>query len=59
MALTHEIEQGKQAKKITTAIFMNVSGAFNNVLKDGLLHTLRQLGFPISIHYWEDQFISN
>ena len=39
MALTHEIEQGKHTKKITTALFMAVSGVFDNVSKDSLLQT--------------------
>ena len=54
MALTHEIEKGKQIKEITTALFMDVSGAFDNVSKDRLLHTLRQLGYPIPIQHWVD-----
>jgi hypothetical protein len=59
MALNHEIEQGKQAKETTTAFFMDVSGAFDNVLKDHLLHTLQQLRYPIPIQYWVDHFVSN
>src|SRR6202049_3495906 len=57
MALTHEIEQAKHAKEITTALFMDVSGAFDNVSKDCLLHTLRQLGYPIPIQHWVDHFL--
>ena len=40
MALIHEIEQGKKAKEITTALFMDVSCIFDNVFKDYLLQTL-------------------
>src|SRR6202166_3505903 len=58
MALTHEIEQGKHAKEITTALFMDVSGAFDNVSKDRLLQTLREMGYPIPIQHWVDHFLS-
>ena len=40
IALSHEIEQGKNAMDIATARIMDVSGAFDNVFKDHLLHTL-------------------
>src|SRR5580765_5510277 len=59
MALTHEIEKGKQAKEITTALFMDVSGAFDNVSEERLLQTLRQMGSPIPIQLWVEQVLSN
>jgi hypothetical protein len=40
MVFTHETEQGKQAKKITTALIIDVSGVFDNISKDHLLYTL-------------------
>jgi hypothetical protein len=51
LALTDEIEQGKQAKKITTDHFMDVDGVFDIISKDCLLHTLRQLGYPKPIQH--------
>jgi tyrosyl-tRNA synthetase len=40
IALTHKIPKGQHVQKITTALFMDVSGAFDNVSKDRLLQTL-------------------
>jgi hypothetical protein len=40
MVLTHDIEQGKHAKKITRVLFMGVSGAIENVSNNHLLQTL-------------------
>jgi len=43
MALTHTIEAAKREKEITSALFMDVRGAFDNVAPDRTMHvSLRQ-----------------
>jgi hypothetical protein len=56
MAATHEIEQAKQAKKITTALFMDVSGAFDNVSNDYHFQALQHLGYTTAIEFWVERF---
>jgi hypothetical protein len=49
MVLTNEIEKGKPAKEITTALIMDVISAFDNISQDGLLQTLGQLESPTAM----------
>jgi hypothetical protein len=46
MALIHDIEASKQEKKITSALLVDLKGAFDNVSKACLLETMANLGCP-------------
>src|SRR5690606_39820560 len=46
LALVHEINAGKKRKKVTSALFMDVKGAFDNVSKDRLLLTMTSMSLP-------------
>ena len=57
MILSENIYQAWKKKKIYTAIFMDVAGAFNNVHHDRLIHNLRKRRIPHSISLWVASFL--
>src|SRR5690606_23174241 len=40
LALTHDVELGQQQQLVTSALFMDVKGAFDNVSRHRLIHTM-------------------
>ena len=58
MALAHDIDIGKRHKNTVTAVFMDVTGIYDNVSKDRLLETMRQLGLHPSLLAWVDCFMT-
>lgn len=58
MALTHEIEDAKRHRQIVSTLFMDVKGAFDNVSRDRLLHTMKELGIPTQVTTWVSHFLT-
>ena len=58
MALTTDIDNAKQKRLVTSALFLDVKGAFDNVSRDRLLVTMKQMRFPSPIVNWVEQFMS-
>jgi hypothetical protein len=58
LVLTHNVKMGKSMKLITSALFLDVHGAFNNVSATRLLHTMQQLGCPRPVRTWCSTFLS-
>src|SRR5690606_28046883 len=42
-----------------SALFMDVKGAFDNVSKDRLLHSMTTMGLPGTLITWTDSFLSD
>jgi hypothetical protein len=59
MALTHDIESNVKNKLITTALFLDVRGAFNNVSATRLFQTMRHLGCPAPVISWCTSFLTD
>ena len=57
MILMENIYNAWKKKKIYTAVFMDVAGAFNNVYHDRLIHNLRMRGMPHTITRWTRSFL--
>jgi ribonuclease HI len=57
MIMSENIYQAWKEKKIYTAIFMDVAGAFNNVHHERLIHNLRKRRIPHSISLWIASFL--
>src|SRR5947207_7933139 len=57
MMLSEGIYQTWKEKKIFTAIFMDVAGAFNNVHHKRLIHDLRKRRIPEGITRWIASFL--
>jgi hypothetical protein len=58
LVLAHDVEMGKSMKLITSTLFLDIHGAFNNVSTTRLLHTMQQLGCPRLVRTWYSTFIS-
>ena len=46
LLLTHSIKEAWRRKKVASVLFLDVQGAFPNVIKEALLHNMHQQGFP-------------
>jgi ribonuclease HI len=57
MALTHDVEMGRSQCLSTTALFLDVRGAFDNVSSTQLTSTMRQLGCPEPVVSWCRSFL--
>src|SRR5947207_4042359 len=57
MMLSEDIYQAWKEKKIFTAIFMDVAGAFNNVHHERLIHNLRKRCMLEGIAQWIASFL--
>ena len=55
--LTENIYKAWKEKKVYTAVFMDVAGAFNNVHHDRLIHNLRKRRIPEAITRWTRSFL--
>jgi hypothetical protein len=59
MALVHDVNMAKSRNHTSTALFLDVRGAFDNVSSDRLLHTLCHLGCPTPIISWSASFLTS
>jgi hypothetical protein len=57
MILSESIYKAWKEKKVYTAVFMDVAGAFNNVHHKRLIHNLRQRRMPETISRWINSFL--
>ena len=57
MIMSESIHQAWKEKKVYTAIFMDVAGAFNNVHHERLIHNLRKRRIPHAISLWVASFL--
>ena len=55
--LSESIYKAWKEKKVYTAVFMDVAGAFNNVHHRRLIHNLRQRRMPETISRWINSFL--
>ena len=58
LALVHDIQQGNNQRMVTSALFMDVKGAFDNVSRQRLLHTMTEMGLPTQLVKWTDHFMT-
>ena len=59
MILSENIHRAWREKKVYTAIFMDVAGAFNNVHHERLIHNLRKRRIPQKIISWIASFLQD
>jgi len=59
MILSENIHQAWKKKKVYTAVFMDVAGAFNNVHHERLIHNLRNRRIPHAISLWIASFLQD
>ncbi len=59
MALMHEIESNQKKKEITSALFLDIKGAFDHVSRNRLLRICQKLGLPRSLCRWIFYFLSD
>ena len=58
LALVHHIQLGKLNRQTTSALFMDVKGAFDNVSRDRLLQTMKEMGLPQQLISWTGHFMT-
>lgn len=58
LLLNNEVELNKQHGLKTSALFLDVKGAFDHVAKNQLLAILQKLKLPISLITWVSSFLS-
>jgi hypothetical protein len=59
MLLTSIIDQGKREDKITSTLCIDVKGAFDNVYRQRLLQTLKQMRLNPAITRWVNSFLTD
>lgn len=59
MLLTDYIEKSKLKKHTTTALFLDIKGAFDHVARGQLLAILAKLRLPPSLISWVSSFLRN
>ena len=63
MLLLHYVQQEKAIRKnkqcVTTAVFLDIKGAFDHVSKERLLQILERLGLPGTMRSWVESFLSD
>src|SRR6266496_3404305 len=57
MILIHDIQLAKQDKKVISALFINVKGAFDHVSANQLIKICIDLNLPKSLCSWIDSFL--
>ena len=58
LALTHDAQTALAAKTKCGALFFDIKGFFDNVHKDRLAATLKNLGYPKGVTAWSLSFLS-
>ena len=59
LILTSEIEANKRLHRKTTALFLDVKGAFDHVAKNQLLNILGNLQLPLNLKAWVSSFLED
>ena len=59
LLLTNEIELNRVANRKTTALFLDIKGAFDHVAQNQLITILQKLRLPCSIIAWVASFLAN
>jgi hypothetical protein len=59
MALMHEVEANAGNCFMTSALFLDVGGAFDNISSACLLTTMRTLSYPATVVSWCSSFLSD
>ena len=59
LTLSESIHQAWKKGEVFSAILMDVSGAFNNVHHERLIHNMRKRKIPIQITNWISSFLSD
>lgn len=59
LLLTNEVENNRLKGHKTSAVFMDVKGAFDHVAKNRLLQTMIHLKLPHNLVRWVQSFLSN
>ena len=57
MALSESIHKAWKEKKIYSAVFLDVAGAFNNVHHKRLIHNLKMRRIPVCLARWLESFL--
>ncbi len=57
MTLIHDIQMAKQDKKVISALFIDVKGAFNHMSANQLIKIYINLDLPKSLYSWIDFFL--
>ncbi|HKT21438.1 MAG TPA: reverse transcriptase family protein, partial [Nitrososphaerales archaeon] len=59
LALSHRIDDAKNRKEHTSALFMDVRGAFDNVSRSRLVSTMKEMGLPPPVIKWTNHFLTD
>ena len=59
LILTSEIEANKRLHRKTTALFLDIKGAFDHVAKNQLLNILGNLQLPLNLKAWVSSFLED
>ena len=59
MALVHDVELGWKQGLTSSALFLDVKGAFDNVSKVRLIEIMNQMGLPNQLVQWVEHFMSH
>ena len=59
MSLVHNIQLAKNEKKITSALFIDIKGAYDHVSANQLLKICQELELSKSLCYWIQSFMQN
>ena len=54
-----QIEKGLLRKEFTLGLFIDISGAFNNLITEKALQAMRDRGFPEHLVSWYESFVTN
>jgi hypothetical protein len=58
MALMHNVEVNTKQGLVTSSLFLDVQGTFDNVSSTRLLRTMHALGYPGAVTSWYSSFLS-
>jgi len=59
LRLTHEIQKARSKGYVSLCLMLDVKGAFDNVSKERLLNTMKNLGVLRNIIDWTESFTTN
>ena len=59
LRLTHEIQKASSQRHVSSCLMLNVKEAFDNVSRDRLLNTMKNLGISQNIVNWTNDFMSD
>ena len=59
MSLVHDIQLAKHEGKMTSALFIDIKGAYDHVSANQLLKICQELGLPKNLCFWIESFLRN